>query len=304
VSRVGEEERNVGEPWKHEFVEANGIRFHYVTAGSGPLVVLLHGFPQFWYGWRHQIAALASRYRVVAPDLRGYGDTDKPKAVAAYRTSILAEDVAALIHALGEERAAVVGHDWGGGVAWTTALEHPEVVDRLCVLNCPHPRVFARHLRSNFRQLLRSWYVFFFQIPMVPELVFRIAPRRSVEQMFRKMAKRRETFSDQDLDEFRAALSKPGALTGAINYYRAAFRDFAAQRAVWADERKIAAPTLLIWAEDDVALGKELTIGMEPLFSDGFRIHYVPNCSHWVNEEQPELVNRLLLEFLGDRQAA
>src|SRR5204863_6767394 len=170
--------------WKHEFVEANGIRFHYVTAGEGPLVLLLHGFPQFWYAWRHQIPALAQRFKVVAPDLRGYGDTDKPPRVADYRTGVLAADVAALVKALGYDRAHVVGHDWGGGVAWMTALEQSQVVDKLAVLNCPHPKPFSKALRSNLRQLARSWYMFFFQIPALPEAIVRLAPEQVTERMF------------------------------------------------------------------------------------------------------------------------
>jgi len=286
----------------HEFVEANGIRFHCVTAGDGPLALLLHGFPQFWYAWRHQIPALASRFKVVAPDLRGYNDTAKPPHVADYRTGVLAADVAGLVRAFGYEKAHLVGHDWGGGVAWTTAMQHPEVVAKLAVLNCPHPLPFVKALRSNLRQLGRSWYMFFFQIPAIPELVFRLFPDRIVEHTFRGLAIRKGTFTDEDLRRFREALEKPGALTAAINYCRATFRNFSAMRELERTPQPIGSPTLLIWAENDVALGKELTYGMEPLFRGPFRPHYVPDCSHWVNEEQPELVNRLLLEFLDDRQ--
>jgi pimeloyl-ACP methyl ester carboxylesterase len=177
----------------HEFVEANGIRFHCVTAGDGPLALLLHGFPQFWYAWRHQIPALASRFKVVAPDLRGYNDTAKPPHVADYRTGVLAADVAGLVRAFGYEKAHLVGHDWGGGVAWTTAMQHPEVVAKLAVLNCPHPLPFVKALRSNLRQLGRSWYMFFFQIPAIPELVFRLFPDRIVEHTFRGLAIRKGT---------------------------------------------------------------------------------------------------------------
>ena len=289
----------MSDSFRHEFVSANGIRFHVVTAGDGPLVVLLHGFPQFWYAWRHQIPALATRFRVAAPDLRGYGETEKPPRVADYALPTLSKDVAELVHALGEKKAHVVAHDWGGGVAWDLALRYPEVVDRLAILNCPHPAVFGKALRSNFRQLRRSWYMFFFQIPWLPEAIVRLDPRRAAENTFRGMSVRKDTFTDEDLDRFREAILRPGALTGAINYYRAAFRNFGEMRAIERDAKKIAAPTLLIWAEDDIALGKELTYGMEGLFTNSFRVHYVPNCSHWVNEEQPELVNRLLLEHLA-----
>ncbi len=290
--------------WRHEFVQANGIRFHYVTAGEGPLVLLLHGFPQFWYAWRHQIPALAERFRVVAPDLRGYNDTEKPPRVGDYHPSILATDIAELVRALGEKKAHVVGHDWGGGVAWSTALDHPDVVDRLAVLNCPHPRVFAKALRSNLSQLRKSWYMLVFQIPLLPEWAILRNDVAIAEEAFRGWSIRKDTFTDQDLDEFRNAMKKPGAITAGINYYRATFRDFRAARRMMSDERKIAAPTLLIWGENDAALGKELTYGMEPLFSAPFRVAYVPNCSHWVNEEQPGLVNRLLLEFLTARDSA
>jgi pimeloyl-ACP methyl ester carboxylesterase len=291
------------DPGKREFVDANGIRIHCVTAGSGPLVLLLHGFPQFWYAWRHQIPALASRFKVVAPDLRGYNDTEKPRRVADYRTGVLAADVVGIVRAFGYEKAHLVGHDWGGGVAWTAAMQHAEAVDKLAVLNCPHPLLFVKALRSNVRQLGRSWYMFFFQLPALPELVFRLFPRGIVERTFRGLAVRKAAFTDEDLRRFREALEKPGALTAAINYYRATFRNFSAMRELERAPTQIRSPTLVIWGENDVALGKELTDGMEPLFRGPLRIEYVRNCSHWVNEEQPELVNRLLLEFLDGRQA-
>jgi pimeloyl-ACP methyl ester carboxylesterase len=286
----------LSDPWRHESIAANGIRLHYVTAGEGPLVLLLHGFPQFWYAWRRQIPALATRFRVVAPDMRGYGDSDKPAKISDYRIDTLAADVAGLVRALGETKARVVGHDWGGGVAWATALGHPDVVEKLAVLNCPHPKPFAKAIRSNPRQLLRSWYMFFFQIPRLPEWLALRNDAAMVGPMFRRSTARQETFSDEDLEQFRRAVQKPGAASGMVNYYRAAMRNRGVMDTL--AERKISCPTLLIWAEDDVALRKELTYGMEPLFAGPFRVHYVPSCSHWVNEEEPELVNRLLLDFL------
>ena len=150
-------------------VRANGVRLHCLVEGEGPLVLLLHGFPETSRAWRKQIPALAERFKIVAPDLRGYGGSEKPKGIAAYRTSVLAEDVVALIRAFGVERAHVVGHDWGGGVAWTLATLHPEALDRLVVLNCPHPTVMQRALRSSWAQIRRSWYIFAFQIPGLPE---------------------------------------------------------------------------------------------------------------------------------------
>ncbi|WP_306360062.1 alpha/beta fold hydrolase [Nocardia sp. CC227C] len=281
--------------WRHRYVRANGIRFHLVEAGSGPLVVLLHGFPQSWYCWRHQIPALARHFRVVAVDMRGYGGTDRPSAVADYRIAALTSDVRALIHALGERKAHIVGHDWGGIVAWAFAIRFPDMVDRLGLLNYPHPVLFAKALRSDPRQLLRSWYMFFFQLPRLPELTMR---RRDgiplIDAMFRDMAVRAGTFTEADLAEYRRNILAPGSATAMVNYYRAAFRDFPALHRI----DSVAAPTLVVWAENDIALGNGLARDLPGRFSGPFRIDYVPGSSHWVQEEHPALVSRLLSEHL------
>jgi pimeloyl-ACP methyl ester carboxylesterase len=270
----------------------NGVRLHCVVEGEGPLVLLLHGFPETSRAWRKQIPELAKRFKIVAPDLRGYGGSDKPKGIAAYRTAVLADDIAALIAAFAAERAHVVGHDWGGGVAWTLATVRPEVVDRLVVLNCPHPAVMQRALRSNWTQIRRSWYIFAFQLPWLPEWAFSRDGAKALKDALRRSAKRPDTFSDADLDEYARAFSAPGAATAAINYYRAAARSRV-------PHGKIRAPTLLIWGVDDFALGIELTQGMDDLFESKPRIEYVPDTSHWVMEERPDIVNRLLLDFLA-----
>ncbi|MDP9275478.1 MAG: alpha/beta fold hydrolase [Chloroflexota bacterium] len=272
-------------------IGVNGVRLHCVVEGQGPLVLLLHGFPQTSRAWRKQVPDLAKRFRVVAPDLRGFGASDKPKGIAAYRTSVVADDIVALIHAFGEERAHVVGHDWGGAVAWTLATLHPDAVNRLVVLNGPHPAIMQKALRSNWTQIRKSWYIFAFQLPWLPEWSFRRNGAKGLKDSMRRTAKP-DTFTDADLDEYARAFSAPGAATAAINYYRAALRSPLARG-------KIKAPTLLIWAEDDFALGMELTRGMDGLFESSPRIEYVPNTGHWVMEERPEVVNRLLLEFLG-----
>ena len=287
---------------QHGSTYVNGVRLHYVTQGQGKLVVLLHGFPEFWYSWRHQIPELAKHFCVVAPDLRGYNDSEKPTGVSNYRVDVLTADVMGLIRAFGEEKAVIVGHDWGGGVAWAFAAEYPQATERLIVMNCPHPGPFQKHLRSNWRQLRRSWYMFWFQVPWLPELAIRLSARRFVEQAFRGWAIRKEAFSDEDLRRYVEAIQKPGVLTAAINYYRAAFREV-----VRRGERtfaQITCPTLLIWGEEDAALGKELTYDMEPYFTDRFAVQYIPRCSHWVQQEQPELVNQYMLEFLADLVAA
>ena len=275
-------------------IDVGAVKLHCRVDGSGPLVVLLHGFPEFSWAWRHQIPALAKRYTVVAPDLRGYGGSDKPQRVSDYRIDKLSADVRGLIAAMGANKAhAIVGHDWGGALAWDFAMRFPDAYEKLAVLNMPHPAKMARGIRRP-AQLRRSWYIFFFQLPWLPERRLTANGAAIAAPMFRGWSIRKDTFSDDDLATLKANILRPGAARAMINWYRAALRyPRAGARA------KIAAPTLLIWAEKDRALGKELTYGMERFFTGPFRIHYVPDCSHWVNEEQPELVNRLLLEHLG-----
>ncbi len=308
---------------EHRFVETNGIRLHCAVDGDGPLVVFLHGFPECWYSWRHQLAALAPRCRVVAPDLRGYNESDKPAGVSAYALPELVADVRGLIDAFGAREAVIVGHDWGGGIAWTFAMEHPEATRGLVVMNCPHTAVFAQHLRTNRRQLRRSWYMFFFQIPWLPETLLGLGHAAAVAGAIRRSAVRQDAFTDADLRTLRDAASQPGALRSAINYYRAVFRSpdavatlppglrrffygdrpLPTARLTLEDWPKISAPTLLIWGEQDVALGKEMTLGMEPLFTGPFDIKYIPLSGHWVQQEQAEVVNGYLLDFLDGLSA-
>jgi pimeloyl-ACP methyl ester carboxylesterase len=278
-------------------VDTNGIRLHCVTAGSGPLAVLLHGFPEHWYSWRHQIAALAPHFTVVAPDLRGYGDSDKPAGWRSYRLPVLTADVLGLIRAFGHDRAVLIAHDWGGGIAWWFAMEYPQAVDRLVVMNCPHPAVFQQHLRRNWRQMLRSWYILFFQLPRLPEWVLSRRHFAAIGRAFRDTAVHKDAFGDDELRALIAGVAKPGALTAALNYYRAAVRS-PALRPAPEGFPPITAPTLLVWAENDVALGTELTEGMDPYCRGRFEIRRIPHCGHWVQQEQPDAVNRYLLDFL------
>lgn len=284
------------EVWEHRFVDANGLRFHCVTAGEGPLVVLLHGFPEFWYSWRHQIPALArAGFSVVAPDLRGFNDSDKPVGVEAYRMGFVVEDVAGLIRTLGHERAAVVGHDWGGAAAYAFAMLHPEMTDRLAVLNCPHPAAFSGALREgNLEQLRKSWYMFFFQLPETPEELLSANDFQFLKR-FAYASSRKGTFTAKVLRAYVEAMAKPGALTGAINWYRAMFRRGLPPVREYP---KISAPTLVIWGTRDHFLGQELTRGTRRHFSGPFRLVYLPGVSHWVQQEAPAQVNRLLLDFL------
>ncbi|HET7876784.1 MAG TPA: alpha/beta hydrolase [Methylomirabilota bacterium] len=293
--------RTAPEPWQHRTVEANGLRFHLVTQdppgdGRAPLVMLLHGFPEFWYSWRHQIPALArAGFSVAAPDLRGYNDSDKPEGIEAYRISNIVEDVAGMIRALGRERAVIVGHDWGGAAAFAFAMMRPEMTSRLCVLNSPHPACFARELqRGNLRQLQKSWYMFFFQLPEAPERLMSQDNFRALKAMAYDNA-RKGTFTRTDLARFIEAFSRPGALTGAINWYRASFRrGLPPVREL----PKIAAPTLIVWGDRDHFLGADLIRGMRGHFSGRFHLARLRGVSHWVQQEAPGRVNELLVRFL------
>ena len=277
----------------HREAVVNGVRLHYVEAGDGPPVLLLHGFPQFWYCWRHQIPALASAgFRALAPDLRGYNLSEKPPAVSDYRIEKLVDDVAGLIRHAGLDRAIIIGHDWGGAVAWAVAMRCPELVKRLVVINAPHPAAFTRELRTAV-QLRRSWYIFFFQLPWLPESLVRRGNFAGLEQTFRHDPVRPGTFTEEDIRLYKEALARPGALTAMLNWYRALGRRGLRSK----DVRPVTAPTLLVWGERDRYLGPRLSEGIEQ-WVPNLRVERLPDASHWVPEEWPQRVNRLLIEFL------
>jgi len=283
---------------ERRFVDSGGVRLHYAAAGKGPLVVLLHGFPQYWYCWRRVIPRLAERFRVIAPDLRGYGESDKPAAVREYRDELLRADVVALMRNEGRERAHVVGHDWGGGIAHSLAIHDPERVEKLVILNCPHPQAYLATLKRDRRQLLRSWYVAFFQLPWLPERLLTLGAPWLFERAFRGTAVNPEAFSDDDLARYVAAIRIDGAARAGINYYRAAF-NLAEIRSRKGPLRKISAPTLVLWGERDPWLGASLLKGIERYFTGSLRVQRLPDSSHWVPDEQPERVAQELLNFLG-----
>ncbi|HEU5087034.1 MAG TPA: alpha/beta hydrolase [Roseiflexaceae bacterium] len=265
-----------------------------MQAGRGDrLVLLLHGFPECWYSWRYQLPVLAQHATVVAPDLRGYNETEKPRS--GYTLDVLTRDIDALIEALGYRQAVVVGHDWGGMLAWALAIAFPERVERLAVLNIPHPALFSRAIGRNWRQTLRSWYIGLFQLPWLPEWLLRWHDCLPIAQMIRGAAVDRSRFGMAELHFYRQAAARPGALTAMLNYYRGMRQG--SRGLFHGTGMRVKAPTHMIWAENDVALGKELTYGTER-FVDDFRITYIPHCGHFVQQEQPEQVNRLLLDFL------
>ncbi len=257
-------------------------------------MLLLHGFPEFWYSWRHQIPEFARDHKVVAIDLRGYNDSDKPEAVSAYAMPELIKDVKGVIEGLGYDRCILVGHDWGGMIAWSFAYAYLELVDRLIVLNLPHPAKFAEGLRTP-QQLLKSWYIAFFQLPLLPELLIQFDDFKLLEEAFRGMSINQSAFTNEDIEAYKNAFAKRGALTSSINYYRNLFAQLSLERS-WGI---LTVPTLMIWGEDDIALGKELTYSTEQYVQD-FRIRYIPNCSHWVQQEQPQMVSQLIREFLAE----
>jgi pimeloyl-ACP methyl ester carboxylesterase len=240
-------------------------------------------------------ATPGERFTAVAPDLRGYNETDSP--AWGYELDVLVNDVVSLIRELGPTKAILVGHDWGGVIAWALAIAYPQRVERLIVLNAPHPARFAEELGRNWRQMLRSWYMVFFQLPFLPEAAISYDDYAGLERIFRGTAVDSSHFGDEDIRMFKAALSRPGALTAALNYYRALMRQ--GSRGMFrGTDMRVHAPTLMIWGEQDMALGKELTYGTERFVPD-LRIRYLPRCSHWVQQECPMEVNSAILEFLS-----
>jgi epoxide hydrolase 4 len=280
---------------QHHYATINGIRMHYVSAGSGELVVFLHGFPEFWYVWRHQLAALAPHYRVIAPDLRGYNETENR---GPYDTDTLQQDVLGLLEHLGESSAHMVGGDWGGAITWLLAINHPDAVRSLAVCNLPHPAIMRRAMRRSIRQLRRSWYMFAFQLPWLPQ---RALAFRRYQWLAHHVINdcRPGTFTREDVKAFLGAWRRQG-LDGGVNWYRALFRrPPRLPKAL----PTIACPAVLIWGDEDQFLGKELTGGTEE-YVTSLEVHHLPHISHWVQQEDPAEVNRILAEHLARASAS
>jgi epoxide hydrolase 4 len=279
----------------HHYADLGDVRLHYVEAGEGPLVLLLHGFPQFWYQWRQQIPALVEAgFRVVAPDMRGYNLSDKPPELRAYRVELLAPDVERLILACGEGTAALVGHDWGAIAAWIAAMRHPERVEKLAILNVPHPARSLDGLLSPM-QLLRSSYMFFFQIPWLPEEVIRAGDFALLRSVLGRDPVRPGALTAEDIERYIEAIAQPGALTATINDYRALLRYPGQTRALL---RMVEAPVLVIWGEKDRFLSRRLAEPPHLWVPNLVRVKRLPDASHWVAEDHPLEVNTLLLDFL------
>jgi pimeloyl-ACP methyl ester carboxylesterase len=286
----------------HNYADVNGIRLHYAEAGSGDhLVILLHGFPEFWYSWQKQLQALGGKFHVVAPDMRGYNLSDKPARVEDYKIDKLVGDVIGLIDHFGAKQAAIVGHDWGAGVAWAVAQKRPDRVSRLAVLQVPIAAAWRANM--SFKQLLRSWYMFFFQIPGVPEWLIRQQNFRSLERTFTDKVTRKDSFTSEDIERYKEAARQPGALTGAINYYRANVfgRLFARKPKTVANQgdSRVKVPTLFIFAEQDLAILPATVRGLERYVDAYYHEIRIPDSGHWVQNEAPAEVNAALLEFLS-----
>lgn len=282
---------------RHARIAGNGVNLHVVTAGKGQPVILLHGFPENWRSWRRQIAPLVGAgFSILAPDLRGYNLSDRPASQRAYRLNHLVADVAALVRATAYPRAHIVGHDWGGVIAWAFAEQHPELVDKLVILNAPHLKIYLKKVRYP-PQMLRSWYVLFFLVPWLPELVLSAGGFQVVRNMFRLRPTRKEAFSNIDIEKYAGALAQPGALTAALSYYRANLTTATLRK--FTRSEPIDAQTLVIWGERDPALGTELLEGLEEV-ANRVRVHRIADSSHWVQNEAPEEVNLVLIDFLKD----
>jgi pimeloyl-ACP methyl ester carboxylesterase len=287
------------DPIDYQTIRANGIDFHVATAGTGQrLALCLHGFPESSYSWRYQMPLLAQLgYLVWAPDLRGYGASSRPKGVKAYALENLEEDVAALIEASGAKDVVLVGHDWGAVIAWYYAMFGRLRIAKLIIMNVPHPALMEKGLRTR-RQLAKSWYIFFFQLPWLPEWGLARRGCEAIGRAFRNMAVDKTRFPDEVLRVYREAAAAPGALTAMLNYYRALIRGL--RRTQRRGIVPINIPTLMIWGELDAALGKELTYGTQEFVSN-LTLRYLPNVSHWVQQEAPETVNAMMEAWLLGR---
>ena len=286
--------------WRESEKVVNGVSLHIVEAGApgGPLLLLLHGFPEFWWAWRHQITPFAEAgYHVVVPDMRGYNTSEAPRDVSAYVLDTLAADVVAIADAYGAPRFHLVGHDWGAVIGWWVASRYPQRLGRVVLMDGPHPDVLARQGLRHPTQALRSTYVAFFQLPWVPEATlgaFNYAALRTTMQASAKP----HAFAPGDLDAYVEAWSHPGSLTAMLNYYRALRERKKPEHAA-----RLTMPTLILWASDDRFLERHVAEAGLALCDDG-RLEFVEGASHWLHLEQPERINRRIVEFLGGAEHA
>lgn len=281
------------------FIKANGIRFHCITAGEGPLCLCLHGFPDTRHCWRNQVPLLAKAFKVVVPDMRGYGQTDAPRKVADYKLPVLMKDIKCLIGALGYEKAVIVAHDWGAAIAVHYCETYPEMVSKLAWSNSLHiVDLYDALLRKrNLRQILKSWYIFANQIPWMTEIILTAANYFFLEILIKMYAVRKEVFTEDVMKDWKNVL-RPSGIRGGVNYYRAArwaFFEIAAGRL---KSGRIKCPVKVIWGDTDRSLNIERGLALRNLADGDFDFHIVKNCGHWVQQEAPEEFNKELAAFL------
>lgn len=290
----------------HDYADVGEVRLHYAECGSGDdLVILLHGFPEFWYSWRNQLPLLGKYYHAVAPDMRGFNLSDKPPHKSAYVIEKLVADVLGLIKHFGRKQAAIVAHDWGAGVAWALAQRHPEAVSKLVALQVPPPAAWRDNM--TLAQLRRSWYMFFFQLPGLPERWASANDFGRVGEMYRSSSFRPGAFSDEDIEAYKAALRQPGALTSSLNYYRANVLRSLLKKGVETSaegDGRIRVPTLFIYGELDTAVIPSTVRNLANYIDAPYRELRIPNSGHWVQNEAVSEVNDALLDFLADKTTA
>lgn len=281
---------------RERFIETNGIRLHVMEAGpaDGPMIMFLHGFPEFWYAWRKQIDYFADRgYLVVVPDQRGYNLSDKPEGIASYKSDELAKDAVGLIDFYGRDQIYLVGHDWGASVSWWTAIKYPERIKRLVIMNVPHPKVMNRNMLTNPRQMQCSWYIFFFQLPNAPE---KLASANNFEWPVKILTStsRPGTFKPEELEEYRKAFAQPGAFPAMINWYRASLQCRNEPPASF----RVTMPLLILWGLDDVAIIPEQADESLEYCDQARLVKF--DCTHWVQHEEADKVNQLIEEFITE----
>ncbi|MCA1624628.1 MAG: alpha/beta hydrolase [Acidobacteria bacterium] len=282
---------------KFDYAQIGGVKLHYAAAGDGErLVILLHGFPEFWYSWRHQLVALSDEYTVIAPDMRGYNLSDKPINIADYDINKLVDDITGLINYFRRENAAIVGHDWGAAVAWAIAQNHPEYVWKLAALQVPPISVWRKN--QSFKQFLASWYMFFLQIPKLPEWLMTRSNFAMLENALKNTTAEKDVFKPEDIERYKESWSEPFALTAMINYYRA--NVFTRLFSKSESQEKIRVPTLFIYGEKDHAILPETVKGVGEAVDAPFEQFHIPDAGHWVQQEASETVTEILRDFLAE----
>lgn len=277
------------------FIHTNGVTLLTAVAGpeSGPLVVLLHGFPEFWYGWRRQVNALVDAgYRVVMPDQRGYNLSQKPEGIENYQIDLLRDDVIGLITYFGREKAVIIGHDWGGIVAWHLASSQPQYVEKLIAINCPHPAIMKKWTNFLPLQWVRSLYMLFFQLRTLPENLLSVNHYKVLEKLLMTSSKS-GTFKKEELNHYQASWAQSGSVSAMLNWYRA-MRKGTLNQVV---PIKIDLPVLIIWGTNDSFLSSKLARESSYLCSSDVRIILV-DATHWVHLERPQVINQTICNFL------